>query len=275
MYLIAKNKIVDYISKHPEAETDFLVWLEQFPYREGKHLLANAYQNGQTHTNGSSEFGNSKYHVRYQVSYPLKTAYIEWVGTSEEFMKEHLKNVQTMNPDVKLEHKVKITHVELRPPDPVAILEQQKATPVETVSVEELPISPALTEEEIKSLYLFESPADYEAGLARAIEIFFASSASEERLELATLIPRLVHYERKHINLLDLDPVSAIELKILEHLINLKNEESGAADQYPLDLINLIGSKEDLDQFLAGDKPLSKQTLNDLYNYLGLNNIQG
>jgi mRNA-degrading endonuclease HigB of HigAB toxin-antitoxin module len=214
MYLIAKNKIVDYISKHPEAETDFLVWLKQFPYREGKRLLANAYENGQTHTTGDSEFGNSKYHVRYQVSYLLKTAYIEWVGTSDEFMKEHLKNIQTIHPGVKLEHKVKITHIELRPPDPIAIIEQDKTTPVEAVSVEEPPVSPPLTEEQIRSFYLFATSEDYEAGLARAIEIFFAKPASKERLELATLVPRLVHYERKYINLPDLDPIADIALKV-------------------------------------------------------------
>jgi mRNA-degrading endonuclease HigB of HigAB toxin-antitoxin module len=271
MYLIAKNKIADYIKKHPEAETAFLVWLEQFPYIEGKHLLANAYQNGQTHTNGDSEFGSSKYHVRYHVSYLLKTAYIEWVGTSDEFMKGYLKNVQAMNPGVKLEHKVKITHVELRPPDPIAIIEQRKAPPVETVSVEEPPVSPSLTEEQIKSLYLFETHEEYEAGLARAIEIFFAQPASKERLELASLVPRLVHYERKYINLPDLDPIADSSLKVLEHLIKLKNVERGMADQYTSDLIKLVGSKENLDQFLASEKPLPKQVLTDLYNYLGLN----
>jgi hypothetical protein len=41
--------------------------------------------------------------------------------------------------------------------------------------------------------------------------------------------------------------------------------------QYPLDLIKLIGSKEDLDQYLSGEKALSIQALGVLYNYLKIN----
>ncbi len=154
---------------------------------------------------------------------------------------------------------MKITHVILTPPDPIALLEKRKAEALETAPVERLTVQPALTEEQIKTLYLFNTTAEYESGLARAIEIFFAEPGTPERLELATLVPCLVHYEDKYTHLPELDPLDVVKLKM---------KEWGMGPQYPLDLINLIGGKEELDQFLSDEKQLSKHALRILYNYL-------
>jgi hypothetical protein len=95
-------------------------------------------------------------------------------------------------------------------------LKQREVAPIEATPVDELAVQSPLTEEQIKSLYLFDTTAYYESGLARAIEIFFAGPATPERLELATLVPRLIHYENKYIYFHKLYPLDVIKLKMKE-----------------------------------------------------------
>ena len=261
MYLIAKNKIADYIQQHPEAETNFLVWLKEFRYRDGNRLKDIKESSGDLNITVESQFGNANYKIRYRANIFLKTAYIEWVGTVAEFgayMQNERKNMQALYPDIKVGHIV--TKVSLTPPDLDKIKKSREVKQAEIATADQ-PHEPEVVSEQAID-FLFKTTAEYEASLARAISIFDAGPSTPECLELATLVPRLIHYENKYIYFHKLDPLTVIKLKM---------KEWGMGTQYPLDLIKLIGSKEDLDQYLSGEKALSKQALGVLYNYLKIN----
>lgn len=269
MYLIAKNKIADYIKQHPEAQTSFLVWLKEFPYRETKRSFNYSSKEfpPQLVTTVESQFGNSNYKIRYCVNSFLKTAYIDWVGTANEFnahLQNERKNRQALYPDTKIDHKVKITHVTLRPPGLDELVKNREVIQAEIIPADQ-PNKLEVVSDQAND-FLLNTIADYEAGLARAISIFSAGPATAKLLELGILIPQLVHYENRFIPFPELDPLTVIKLKM---------QERGMGEQYPLDLINLIGSREELVAFLSGEKPLTKQALRIFYNYLKIDFMAG
>ncbi|MGF7081278.1 hypothetical protein [Mucilaginibacter sp. UYCu711] len=259
MYLIARNKIASYIKQHPEVQTSFLVWLKEFAYREAKRLLKhNSEFSPQLVTTVESQFGNSNYKIRYCINSFLNTAYIDWVGTVDEY-REHtekeLANKLALYPDIKVGQFV--TRVALTPPDLHKPEKGREVMQPEAATPDQL-FEPEMVFKETMD-FLLKSTEEYEAGLARAIGMFDAGPSTPEGLALAELIPELIHYENKFIPFAKLDPLTVIKLKM---------REMGMGSEYPLDLIKLIGSKEDLDQYLSGGKPLSKQALGHLYNYL-------
>ncbi|MBC7400898.1 MAG: hypothetical protein H7289_13230 [Mucilaginibacter sp.] len=262
MYLIAKNKIANYIQQYPEAQTNFLVWLKQFPYREGKRSLNDSKEfPAQWNITGESQLGNTHYKIRFRTNLFFKTTYIEWVGTIAEFgvyMENERKKMLALYPDMKVGHVV--TMVPLTPPDFNKIVKSRKIKQTD-IAVADQPHAPGIVSDRAID-FIFKTTAEYEAGLARAIILFDAGPTTPEGLELATLVTRLIHYEDRFIPFPKLDPLAVIKLKM---------RERGMVDQYPLDLIKLIGSKEELDQFLTGDKPLTEQALNVFYNYLKIN----
>jgi antitoxin component HigA of HigAB toxin-antitoxin module len=262
MHLIAKNKISNYIQQHPEAETNFLVWLKEFPYREGKSLFKHIKElPAQWNITGEIQFGNNHYKIRYRANLCLKTAYVEWVGTVAEFgvyMENELKNLQILYPDLKVEHKT--THVVLTPPDFDELVKRRAFESLATTTDDEVYATNVISDQPVD--FLFKTTKEYENALANVVRMFGAGPATAEFAELAVLVPRLTHYEDRHIQFRKLDPLDVIKLKM---------KEWDMGTQYPLDLIRLIGSKEDLDRFLSGEKPLSKQALDNLYKYLKIN----
>ncbi len=258
MHLIARNKIASYIKQHPEAETSFLVWLKQFPYREGKASHKNIAEGSPAgwRITGESQLGNSIYKVRYQGNLLLKTAYIDWVGTEDEYRahtQKELENLRALYPDMKVGHAVKTTIVTLQPPsfDELAKKREVKQTDVTVTDQQNVP--EIIFDQVID--YPFKSNAEYETGLARAITLLNAEPITKE---VEALIPKLVQYETTFIKFPELMPLAVIKLKM---------QEWQFGNDYPLDLVNLIGSKAELDQLLSGDKPLSKHATGVLYNY--------
>jgi mRNA-degrading endonuclease HigB of HigAB toxin-antitoxin module/antitoxin component HigA of HigAB toxin-antitoxin module len=256
MHLIARNKIASYIKQHPEAETNFLVWLKEFQYRIPKGFkdvedLVTTVEGG---------VGNTDYRIRYRANHFLKTAYIDWVGTADEYRahtQKELENLRALYPDMKVGHAVKITNVTLHPPSFDELVKNRELKQANVIIADQTPVPEIVSDQAVD--FPFKTNAEYEAGLARAIALFNTEPIT---LEVETLIPKLVHYENTFIKFPELTPLAVIKLKI---------QEWRFGNDYPLDLIKLIGSKEELDQFLSGDKPLSKHAIGVLYNYLKIN----
>lgn len=260
MYLIARNKIARYIKQHPEAETNFLVWLKEFPYREGKVSHKNIGEDSPAgwKITGESQLGNSDYKIRYQGNLLLKTAYIDWVGTADEYRahtQKEMENMLALYPDMKFGQVV--TKVSITPPDFDKIEKSREMKQIDIAITAPPPVPEIVSDQVIDSP--FNTTAEYEAGLARAIALF---NTEPTTLELEILIPKLVDYENRFIQFPELMPLAVIKLKM---------QEWRMVDDYPLDLIKLIGSKEEIDGFLSGDKPLSKHVTGVLYNYLSIN----
>lgn len=260
MYLIARNKIAEYIKQHPEAQTNFLVWLKEFPYREAKRSFNyDKTFSPEQNTTVESQFGNANYKIRYRVNSFLNTAYIKWVGTVDEYnvhTQKERANRRALYPDMKV-GQVKITKVTLRPPDFDGLLREREVNQAD-VTINDKPHALKIISDEVID-FPFKTTTEYEAGLAKAINMFEAGPSTPEGLELAALVPRVVDYENKFILFPELDALTVIKLK---------KDEWGMGQQYPLNLIKLIGSKEELVRFLSGDKPLSKRALAIFYNYL-------
>ncbi|RYE27564.1 MAG: hypothetical protein EOP45_00770 [Sphingobacteriaceae bacterium] len=89
MSLIAKNKITEYIAKHPQARIPLLTWMKEYPYREGKNFFT--YWEGNiagTYSAGQSQPGIGDYIIKYKINYPAKAVLITWVGSKEELAVE-------------------------------------------------------------------------------------------------------------------------------------------------------------------------------------------
>jgi len=258
MYLIAKNKIANYIQQHPEAATAFLTWLKEHPDQEAKsiaHMLERPHMEQQFTM--MAGVGRDDYQIESRTNYPLKTTCIVWVGSGEELeAREEAKadKRKAENPGLQSEERVKIVEVVLVPPPPIPFNEISSGKTVQPVVARqpELIVEVPYTETHND----FKTVAEYEGALTRATAIFEAQPGSPEFDELAKLIPLIAHYEQSKLAL--------PELKIPD-VVKYKME---MFEMVPEQLTPMIGTTEEIDLFLTGKRSLPEEKLKRLCDFL-------
>jgi antitoxin component HigA of HigAB toxin-antitoxin module len=264
--LIARNKIADYIQQHPEAQTVFLNWLKNFPYREAKSITRRIERSSPGEfTRASSPLNNGEYQIFYDTNYALKTAYISWLGTQkelEDYMQAEFEQQQVKNPG--LEFRVKRTNVVLIPPPPMtSSIKHAKKTMLNTdgnssiININgevTLHSSPPYLESDRD----YRTKVEYEQALNKAIAIFEAQPDTPEFEELSSLLPLIKHYEDTKLILPQLDISDVIRLTI-------KNFDLLRPILEPI-----LGRQEEVDLFIAGKQKLPEETLKLICNSLGI-----
>jgi antitoxin component HigA of HigAB toxin-antitoxin module len=264
--LIAKNKIADYIQRKPEAQTVFLNWLRDFPYREAKSIAFQIERSSPGESSSaSSPLNHGEYQIEYHTNYVLKSTYISWLGTRKE-MEDHLhtefEKERAKNPG--LNFRTIKTKVVLIPPPPMSSSKRRKeeiivnadGNPLNINFIDEVtrPATPVYVESDQD----YRTKAEYEQALNRAISIFDARPDTPEFEELSSLLPLVKHYEDTKLILPELDISDVIRLTIKNFNLLM-----------PM-LKPIIGSEEEVDQFLAGKQLLPEETLKLICNSLGI-----
>jgi antitoxin component HigA of HigAB toxin-antitoxin module len=264
--LIAKNKIADYIQQQPQAQTAFLNWLRDFPYREAKSISRQIERSSPGESSSaSSPLNNGEYQIEYRTNYLLKTTYISWLGTRkelEDYTHAEFEKERAKNPG--LEFRVKRTNVVLIPPPPMSssikhlnktILNADSDSDITDIN-EELNVHsrPLYVESDLD----YRTKVEYEQALNRAISIFDARPDTPEFEELSSLLPLVKHYEDTKLILPELDISDVIRLTI-------KNFDLLRPMLNPI-----IGRQEEVDLFLAGKQQLPEETLKLICNNLGI-----
>jgi len=254
MNLIAKNKIAEYIGKHPEARVDLLTWLEEYPYREGKEPLSGYKDKDMVHAgcgSGSSSPGSGDYVIKYRINYDAKIHCITWVGTKEQIVQE-FKATREVNPALK--EQIVIEQVFSAPPpqNHDGIKEWTKS---KTQKTQIAVISGKGSLDEKINL----KEAEYEKELARAIALLEARPNTPEFFELLDLLPLINSYEAYKLKF---PPIYAFEIVTLR--MNL-------FELTPLNLATMLGrSENELKLFLSGEVMLRDEILAELYKILSL-----
>ena len=279
MYLITKNKIADYIEQHPEAQTAFLTWLKEYPYREGKKPSSqeeNQFLDGMR--TGWSSLGRGDYSIKYNFNPWLKIGYIVWLGSQKayiEYEQAEFEKMKIQYPD--LQRKTVTTTVQISPPDIPGrkskmaegkVADQSKSNetiqvavgiPVDLTDVHlgNIPeVFPSTIDDHIISELDLKTKPAYEKALNRAISIFDARPGTPEFDELSLLLPLIRHYEASNI---ELPPLAIWDV------IKLKMEQIDMPSSY---LVRTIGSQPEVDLFLAGKNTLSDKTLQAICDQL-------
>jgi antitoxin component HigA of HigAB toxin-antitoxin module len=257
MYLIAQNKIAQYIQQHPEAQTAFLTWLKEHPHLEAESI-ANMLerppvQQRFTTING---IGRGDYQVESHTSFPLKTTCIVWVGSKTELEareQARIAKIKAEKPGLTWEVKVKIVEVVLVPPPPMPFDNIASGKTVRQAITKPASVAGPLYVETDND---FKTTAEYEDALARAIIIFEAEPGSPEFDELTKLIPLIAHYEQSKLDFPELKLLDVVKYKM--DMLEIE----------PQSLSGFIGSAEEIDLFLAGKQPLSAEKLDRLCQFL-------
>ncbi|SDE12294.1 hypothetical protein SAMN05216464_10436 [Mucilaginibacter pineti] len=256
MYLIAKNKIAEYIELHPEAQTAFLNWLREFPARENESMARQLeHTPHEMFWTGGAGLATGGYQVEYQGNYALKTTCILWAGSiDEKLAREQAKRdeYKILHPDsweveVSFEMSIEVPV----PGHPDNIVEPEEIYPagklVETAETSY-----------IESDLDFKTKAEYENALNRAVEIFNVLPGVPEFDELALLIPLIVHYEQSKLILPEIDMLNVVKYMMKELEI------------IPQYLTPFIATEEEIRLFLAGQQPLGDKALRKLYKMLSI-----
>jgi HTH-type transcriptional regulator/antitoxin HigA len=258
MYLIAKNKIAEYIELHPEAQTAFLNWLREFSERE-EELMASRLEQAPNEVFWTAGAGiaTGGYQVEYQSNYALKTSCILWVGS----MDEKLARERTKREEHKILHpnswEVEVSFTMSVDEEDDEITENEIVFTEDDTEFEHVS-QPSAETPYIESDLDFKNEAEYATALNRAAEIFNAQPGAPEFDELALLIPLIVHYERSKLTLPEIDMLDVIKFMMKE--LEIK----------PQYLTPFIASEEEIRLFLAGEQPLGAKALRKLYKMLSI-----
>jgi antitoxin component HigA of HigAB toxin-antitoxin module len=264
--LIAKNKIADYIQRQPEAQTVFLNWLTDFPYREAKGIARHIERSsGGTFSRASSPLNRDEYHIEYCTNNILRTAYISCLGTQKQMEAYYRSEFEKEQPgDQDLVMEVRTTEVILTPPlsmgSSAAFSEKTVGNPNENTLIidsndkETAHAGSAYVESDRD----YKTKFEYEQALNRAIAIFEAQPDTPEFEELNLLLPLVKRYEDTKLSLPKLDIADVIRLTIKN--FNLLR---------PM-LIPIIGSEEEVELFLTGKHQLQEETVELICNTIGI-----
>lgn len=105
---------------------------------------------------------------------------------------------------------------------------------------------------------VIKTKEDYEAALARAVELFHVEENTPESDELDLLLVLIKDYEDKNIHLPSADPLEVIKLKLDEKNLKMK------------DLEPIIGSKGHVSAILSGKRELTLGIVKKLHKFLGI-----
>jgi len=98
----------------------------------------------------------------------------------------------------------------------------------------------------------------YKKAVKRAIEIFQSKENTPESDELALLLILIKHYEDRHIQIPEINPIEVIKLKMRERGMKAK------------DLEPIIGSKGHVSSILSGRRDITLKMAQRLKNYFQL-----
>lgn len=265
MNIIATNKILEYIEKHPEARIPLLMWLKEYPYGLGRKTFPDQDGNPQKGI-ASAGFEAGGYSISCIVNYDTETYMIEWLANEEELKakldrryKEELEkdiNVVTMT--------VSETVVVVTPP-PITQTPELEMVSFTFNSIEggthtvtsmkwdplDTSIEPALPEGQG-----FRTRDEYERALSRAEAIFKSVPGTPEFDEMLALLPLIRDFENYKL-----------KFPVLHNFEILKNR---------LDLFNMkatylpaaAGSEEEVKLFLAGQLELPDEIVNQMFRIL-------
>jgi antitoxin component HigA of HigAB toxin-antitoxin module/mRNA-degrading endonuclease HigB of HigAB toxin-antitoxin module len=243
MKLLAKNKIANYIEKHPQSRIELLLWLQEFPYREGNHHYKQEQYSG--NSTGLSTPGGGDYAIKYQINHEAEIIYITWIGSKEEVVQE-FRAIEEKHPELV----TKSVEVVLVPPPPIAHIEgtNGESKTNQTVSTSN---KPSHQQNLTAVAYLKE--------LERSFTIINAAPKTPHFQELLVIAPLIQDYETYELNLPPVYPFEFVALRM--NLFQLK----------PADLATMTGSTEDeINHFLAGRLTLQQEMLGKLYKHLGI-----
>jgi len=255
MNLIAKNKITSYIENHPEARVKLLIWLREFPYREGKMRPKTNEDSGNAAVStGVCMPGLGEYAIRYLVNPDASIFCIIWVGSEEEFKALMLKEHNTLKQkDLDLfEVNVEI-EVKLMPPPPRAFDFDEP----ENHNSKRLDTAPM--GDELDDQQAIITTTEYQPILDRVISIFDSSPDSREFEEMLGLLPSIIRYEAFELKF---PPVYAYE--VAQQKINMFQMSPG-------DFATYIGySEEEINRALGGDPDAPEELLIKLFKVLNV-----
>ncbi|MDB5141699.1 MAG: hypothetical protein JWQ66_412 [Mucilaginibacter sp.] len=258
MYLIAKNKIAEYIKLHPEAQTTFINWIREFSERENESVARQLeHTPDEMFWTGGAGLGTGAYQVEYQSNYALKTTCILWAGS----MEEKVAREKVKRDEYKILHpnswEVEVSFTMSADEGDDEIEENEIVFTEDDTEFEEIS-HPSTETPHIESELDFKTPAEYEKALNRALQIFNAQSGTPEFDELALLIPLIAHYEQSTLTLSNLNMLDVVKYKMNE------------VQFMPEYLTPTIGTEEEIRLFLAGEQPLGDKALRKLYKMLDI-----
>lgn len=267
MTLIARNRITEYINKHPEARITLLTWLKEYPYNQEERMFSD--KEGKSIKGfgaGSAQPDLGVYSIKFRINYAAKAVFITWIGTRREHEEEserEFKELQRKHPDVK--RIVKVATLTIKSPNLKSIkqsAESRQQAEVDSNTAFLLPADLEAITQINSNIDLFDernfkTEAAYKQGLLRVFDIFDAKPETQEFDELLTLLRLVKYYEEYELKF---PLLKAFE--VVTHRMDMFQMIS-------FDLAIMLES-EDIYQFLSGKQELSPKTLTRLYKIVGI-----
>lgn len=245
MNLIGKNKIADYLIKHPEAAVSLITWIKEFPYRQERNARLSP-EPSIGCSCGMAYPDSGEYAIKFVTNHAINATLITWVGSKEEFMDR----------DNIAEHEViKSTEVIVAPPAPLRWT--AKAT-VNNGVIERTATIHAKSDYYLAGKQSFSSTTEYEHKLDRLNALFDAQPGNSDFEELMSLIPSLKNYEANHLNFPVLTLADIVKLRM--DLFQLS----------PSNVAATAGGEAKMMSFLAGETQLSEASLEQISKFCAL-----
>lgn len=245
MNLIGKNKIADYLIKHPEAAVSLITWIKEFPYRQERNVRLS--EEPSIGCSGGMAYPDSgEYVIKFVINHAVNATLITWVGRKVEFIDRD----NTAGHEV-----IKLTEVIVAPPAPLP----HNGKPTINNGV----IKSATTIHAKSDYYLagkqsFSSKTEYEQKLDRLNALFDAQPGASDFEELMSLIPSLKNYEANHLNFPVLTLADIVKLRM--DLFQLS----------PSNVAATAGGEAKMTSFLAGGTQLSEASLEQISKFCAL-----
>lgn len=259
MFLIAKNKIIKYISEHPESRVSLMLLLNSYIIRTynafcNSDLADPSMANG----NGSSNFSND-YKIEFEINRFVNAELINWVGSEDELQEKlriEQEEMERYYREVLGQSLETVTGSfttkgnSFKQPKPNPTIPTYSSELQEKIDSFNLGIK-------ISDLNLFKTLEEYESGIETAIDLFSARPGSKDFEDLLLLLFKSDHYEK---NDLIFPEVTTTEF-ILHMMKFFKLEVSDFKD---------ILLQNEFESFLAGELKLKAYTLNRILTRVGL-----
>lgn len=247
MNLIGKNKIADYILKHPQSRVVLLTFLKEFPYRQERYTA-----HGYVQVDGTYQMDGFDCLIKVRVNHFAKAIHILELTTKEEEMnKWEQKRKEQQATGIREEIiNQSVTVVVTFPPPDIEDLDQLEQSNNKEVFAN-------LFHPELKDLAIGTAD-EYEQNLDRVNILFDAKPETPEFEELLTLLPQVIDYEEYKLEFPKLKIFEAVKHRIDFFSIT------------PIELRYIIGTDHQVDLFFSGNLELADNVLGKLYEIVAL-----
>jgi HTH-type transcriptional regulator/antitoxin HigA len=246
MDLIGKNKIANYILRHPQARIALLTFIKEFPYRKW-NIDSDAHVDWTFRTDGFDCL------INVRMNYFAKAFNILALTTAEEEMnkwEQNLKELETAGNKEKIITKLVNVIVTVPPPPDV-----EEPGPLAQGNNSEVVAN--LFHSALKELTV-DTTAEYERNLNRVNMLFDAKPETPEFEELINLLPKVIEYETYKLEFPKLKIFEVVKHRIALFSIT------------PVELRYIIGDDEQVGLFFSGKLELTADVLSKLYEMAGL-----